>query len=152
MNIIIRRAVPEEANILSQIAFAAKAYWGYPERWLEIWKPQLTFDAGFFVRNESWVAEVEEKPVAFHTLIEKGGNAWIENLWVLPMWMGKGVGKQMFLHAVARSREAGYVSLQLEADPNAVGFYEKMGMRKIGERRSDVEGELRVLPVMEMRL
>jgi hypothetical protein len=42
--------------------------------------------------------------------------------------------------------------LQLEADPNAIGFYEKMGMWKIGERQSEVDGQLRILPIMEMAL
>jgi hypothetical protein len=42
--------------------------------------------------------------------------------------------------------------LQLEADPNAVGFYERMGMYKIGERHSEVDGQPRILPIMEMRL
>ena len=41
---------------------------------------------------------------------------------------------------------------QLEADPNALGFYEKMGMRKIGERQSEVDGQPRSLPVMEISL
>ena len=84
MNLSIRRALTEDAAILSQIAFAAKAHWGYPERWLAIWKPELTFSPDYFEKNESWVAEVEETPIAFSTLQEKEGNAWLENLWVSP--------------------------------------------------------------------
>jgi ribosomal protein S18 acetylase RimI-like enzyme len=148
----IRHPIAQEASALSQIAFAAKAYWGYPERWLEIWKPQLTVSPEYFEKNESWVAEADGNLIAFYTLQEKVGNAWIENLWVSPEFIGKGVGKKLFLHAAALSRERGYKILQLEADPNAVGFYEKMGMHKIGERHSEVEGQLRILPIMEMKL
>ena len=32
------------------------------------------------------------------------------------------------------------------------GFYEKMGMIKIGERHSEVEGQIRILPIMKIRL
>ena len=152
MNLQIRRALPEEADVLSQIAFSAKAHWGYPRRWMEIWKPQLTFSPEYFGENEGWVAETNGIPIAFYTLQEKAGNAWIENLWVSPEFIGKGAGKELFLHATELSRQRGYKTLKLEADPNAVGFYEKMGMVQVGERHSDVEDEPRILPIMEMKL
>jgi ribosomal protein S18 acetylase RimI-like enzyme len=152
MNLQIRHAVSQEATTLSQIAFAAKAHWGYPERWLEIWKPQLTCSPEYVEKNESWVAEAKGVPIAFYTLQEKDGNAWIENLWVLPEFIGKGAGKKLFQHAKKLSRQRNYKTLQLEADPNAAGFYEKMGMYKIGARHSQVEGQPRILPIMEMKL
>lgn len=152
MNVTIRPAVSAEANILSHIAFSAKTHWGYPERWMEIWKPQLTFSPEYFKLNESWLGENNGVPIAFTTLKEKDANAWIENLWVLPEYMGRGIGRLLFLHALSRSCLKGYHVLQLEADPNAVGFYEKMGMYKIGERQSEIEGQPRFLPIMEMRL
>jgi ribosomal protein S18 acetylase RimI-like enzyme len=152
MNLQIHPAKPDQAEALSQIALAAKRHWGYPERWIEIWKSQLTFRPEYFEENESWVAETDHAPVAFYTLLEKDGSAWIENLWVSPEFIGKGVGKKLFLHALEVSRQRGYKILQLEADPNAAGFYEKMGMKKVGERLSEVEDQPRALPVMEIRL
>lgn len=150
--ILIRLVNPEEADELTKIALASKRHWGYPERWIEIWTPQLTFYPGYFQANESWAAEVEGRPVAFYTLLDQHGIAWIENLWVVPELIGKGIGKALFLHAVKRSRERRFRILQLEADPNAAGFYEKMGMRKVGERLSEVDGQPRVLPIMEIGL
>lgn len=150
--ISIRRAIPEEADALTQIALSAKAHWGYPKRWMEIWMPQLTFRPEYFEQNESWVAVEGTRLIAFYTLQEKDGIAWLENLWVVPQSMGKGAGKQLFLHAVELARGHGSKSLQLEADPNALGFYEKMGMYQIGERRSEVDGQPRSLPIMEMSL
>jgi len=58
----------------------------------------------------------------------------------------------LFIHAVELVRQRGYKILQLEADPNAIGFYEKMGMLKIGERRSEVDGKPRILPIMELTI
>jgi len=150
--ISIRRVIPDEAEALSQIALSAKRHWNYPERWMEIWTPQLTFDAKYFEENENWVAVNDGEPIAFYTLREKNGIAWVESLWVLPEYIGKGVGKELFLHAMRLARQREYQILHLEADPNAVGFYEKMGMRKIGERQSEIDGQPRILPVMEMNL
>lgn len=150
--ISIRRVLPEEANVMSKIAWSAKAHWGYPERWMEIWTPMLTYSPEYFDENECWAAVLDNSPIGFYTLQEKNGNAWIEDLWVLPEYIGQGIGSQLFLDAVALASHFGYKTLQLEADPNAIGFYEKMGMSKIGERDSEVDGQPRVLPIMEMDL
>lgn len=152
MRIEIRRALPEDAPVLSQIALSAKSHWNYPESWIEIWTPQLTFDPEYFAENESWLAITDDTPAGFYTIQAKDGKSWIENLWILPRYMGMGIGRELLLHAFSRSRQMGHLILQLEADPNAVGFYEKMGMQKIGERVSEIEGELRILPLMEMTL
>ncbi|HEX6271336.1 MAG TPA: GNAT family N-acetyltransferase [Anaerolineales bacterium] len=150
--ISLRRVIPSEATVLTEIAFSAKAHWGYPAHWMQIWKPQLSFSPEYFEENESWVAIDGARPVAFYTLQEKNGNAWLENLWVLPEYIGQGIGRQLFWHATGLARQRGYKVLQLEADPNAAGFYEKMGMYKIGERRSEVEDQPRILPIMEIEL
>jgi GNAT superfamily N-acetyltransferase len=148
----IRPALPADADALTRIAISAKRHWNYPERWMEIWTPQLTFTPEYFQANESWVAEVDNSPVAFYTIQEKDGSAWLENMWVLPEYIGKGIGKELFLHAVSRSRLMGHLVIKLEADPNALGFYEKMGMRKIGETSYPFEDQKRILPLMEMTL
>jgi len=152
VNISIRPAMPEDAGELTQIALSAKAHWGYPERWMEIWTPQLTFTSEYFENNESWVAVDGDQQIGFYTLQDSDGFAWLENLWVLPAYMGKGIGKQLFLHAVELGRQRGYKTLQLEADPNALDFYERMGMLKIGEHQYELDGQPRILPILEMIL
>jgi len=149
---IIRRAIPEEADVLSEIAISAKQNWGYPEHWMQIWIPQLTFTPEYFEMNPSWVAEQDKTPIAFYTLLDRDAKAWLENMWILPEFIGRGVGKQIFEHALSQARERGWKSLQLEADPNAAGFYEKMGMRKIGETSYELDGQPRILPIMEIHL
>jgi len=149
---IVRRVVPEDSAVLTQIALAAKRHWGYPERWIEIWTPQLTFSPDYFQSNEGWLAEIDGRPVAFYTLLEANETASIENLWVLPDFIGQGVGRTLFHHALDLLRQRGYTTVRLEADPNAMGFYEKMGMRQVGEHLSTVEGQPRILPIMEIDL
>ena len=152
MNIEIRRALPEEAGKLTEIAIAAKAHWGYPERWMEIWTPELTCNGEYVEKNESWTASVDNQLIGFYTLLDKDGNAWLDDLWVLPAQMGRGVGRALFKHAIDLSKKRGHHILRLESDPNAVGFYQRMGMRQIGERHSEVEGQPRILPIMELKL
>lgn len=150
--ISIRRVKPEEADTLTRIAIAAKGHWNYPKHWMQLWIPQLTFAPAYFEEHESWAAELEGEVIAFYTLEERKGNAWLENIWVLPKHIGHGVGKELFMHSLSRAREMGYKTLQLEAEPNAVGFYEKMGMRRISQRQYELDGQLRILPIMEIDL
>lgn len=151
--ITIRRARPEDADTLSQIAITAKRHWNYPEHWMQLWIPQLTFAPAYFEKHESWTAELEGgEIVAFYTLQEKDGTAWLENIWVLPKYIGQGIGKELFAHVLSRSRELRNIVLRLEAEPNAVGFYERMGMRKVGEHQYELDGQPRILPLMEMDL
>jgi ribosomal protein S18 acetylase RimI-like enzyme len=145
-------AKPEYADSLTAIAIAAKSYWKYPARWIELWTPQLTFSPDYFLENESWMLEKDGVPIAFYTLLDKDGIEWIENLWILPDYIGKGLGRQLFEHAMNLARTRGYTLLQLEAEPNAIGFYEKMGMRRIGEHQYELEGQPRILPLMEISL
>jgi GNAT superfamily N-acetyltransferase len=152
MDTRIRLAGSGDAKILSDIAYSAKAHWGYPQQWMEVWKPQFNFPPSYFEEYESWTLELDGRLIAFYTLQEKNGNAWIENMWVLPEFIGNGIGRKLFIHAVSRSREIAYSKLQLEADPNAVGFYETMGMYKIGESSYQMNGKPRFLPVMEIML
>jgi len=150
--ISIRRVNSSEGAALTQIALSAKRYWGYPEHWIDLWKPQLTFDAEYFQANESWAADIDGKPVAFYTLLDKKGIAWLDNLFVMPEYIGKGIGRMLFQHGVELARLRGFQIFQLEADPNAAGFYKRMGMYEIGERKYELDGQPRILPLMEMRI
>jgi GNAT superfamily N-acetyltransferase len=74
------------------------------------------------------------------------------HLWVLPEYIGKGIGKQLYNHALERCEFLNIHTLKIYADPNAQTFYEKMGATKISEHHSDLFGEDRVLPIMEIKL
>ena len=152
MTLQIEQAYAEHAGTLTEIAISAKRHWNYPERWIELWTPALTISSEYISRNETWVAVVETQPVGFYSLYKDGEYLWLDNLWVLPSFMGQGVGKQLFTHALERSRAFGSSILKIEADPNAQSFYERMGARKVGEHHGEVDGQPRILPIMEINL
>jgi GNAT superfamily N-acetyltransferase len=146
------RAQPEHAETLTKIAIASKRYWNYPERWIEIWTPQLTISPAYIAHHETWVVFINEEPVAFYSLKQDGESPWLDNLWVLPTFMGQGIGEFLFRHALIRARKLGVTVLRIQSDPNAQGFYETMGALKVGEHLGEVDGQPRILPVMEIKL
>jgi maltose O-acetyltransferase len=52
MEIIIRKARPEECVTLTDISFAAKHFWNYPEKYFETWKEELTITKEYIRRNK----------------------------------------------------------------------------------------------------
>lgn len=149
---MIVRAQPEHADSLTQIAIAAKRHWNYPEAWIQFWLPQLTISADYIASNEVWMMIDKEKPLAFYALSQDEEGDVLGHLWVLPEYIGKGIGKQLFNHALERCKLLNIHALRIYADPNAQTFYEKMGAKKISEHHSDLFGKDRVLPIMEIRL
>jgi GNAT superfamily N-acetyltransferase len=152
MDVRIRRANPDEAQTLTAIAHAAKRHWRYPESWIEQWKPDLTITPDFIGNNEMFVAVLGDEIVGCCALVVTGSLAEIEHLWVRPEYMGDGVGRKLFGHAKTRAEQQGARAIELSADPNAEGFYERMGAKRIGEVPADVDRHSRVLPRMRIEL
>ncbi len=144
----ILKARPGDAEALTRISFAAKRYWGYPERWIERWKEALTITPDFVRRNEVYAAIVEGQMVGFYALGGEGRKMELEHLWVLPERMGAGVGRALFDHAVRAAASLGADVVGIEADPNAEGFYRRMGARRVGEVSYPIDGQERILPLM----
>ena len=146
----IRPATAADATQLTQIAQEAKRYWGYPEHWLEHWREDLTITADFVNQNDVFVAENEGTVVGFYGLITKGSTAELDHLWVSPAHIGRGVGKELFLHAMQLAATRNLANVHIIADPNAEAFYRKMGATRVGESVSELDGKPRVLPRLEI--
>ena len=144
----IIRAKPSEAATLSAIAWNAKAFWGYPSHWMEQWREQLTIAPNFIAENETFAAIIDRQAVAFHALLQTAGALRLEHLWVLPDWIGQGIGRTLFRHAAKRAAARGAVSLTIEADPHAETFYRRMGATRIGTTTSEIDGCRRELPLL----
>ena len=71
-------------------------------------------------------------------------------MWVTPACIGTGIGKELFLDAMERAAALDVSAVELSADPNAAGFYRRMGAMQIGETDSNIEGQERKLPRMKI--
>ena len=148
MGIDIRRATRDQSNVLTTIAHAAKRHWGYPERWIDAWKDVLTITADYISTNEVYVAMEGEEAVGFYAVVRGGedGRVVLDHMWVLPGHIGAGVGREMFNHSAETALSLSATDLEIESDPNAEGFYLRMGARRAGEVVSELEGKPRSLP------
>jgi GNAT superfamily N-acetyltransferase len=146
----IRPARPDEGERLRSIAAAAKAHWGYDEDWVRGWAAQGDFSPAAIAAKPVLVAELVGRAVGFATLIPEGEVCILDDLWIAPDWIGRGIGSQLFRASVDRARQLGATRLEWEAEPNAVGFYERMGGRYLRESAPTELG--RTIPVMGLEL
>lgn len=144
----IVRAKPDDAQVLTNIVFAAKRHWNYPESWIDIWRDTLTLQPDFLANHETYCAILDDSVIGFYALDHQSGKLDLRHLWVLPDVMGKGVGRSLFVHALNRIQALGFRRLEIESDPNAEGFYERMGARRVGARITKVGGQRRELPIL----
>ncbi len=142
----IRRAKGTEGERLREIAYAAKAHWGYDPQKVRAWANAGDYSGSLFRAKEVYIAEAEGQIVAWASLVPQRDLCWLDDLWVEPDWIGAGIGRQLFYYAIQRARELGATWMKWEAEPNAIGFYEKMGGRVLGNSPPSAWG--RVLQVM----
>lgn len=139
MDITIRDALPHQAPDLSSIALKAKGSWGYSSEQLDLWRTEfLTVSPEYIEVNRVWVAAVDkQQPVGFTAIEQRGEEAILDHLWVLPDYMGRGIGKRLFLHVAATIPRFVFTS-----DPHADAFYHKLGAQKIGDYYSVLQKKM----------
>jgi GNAT superfamily N-acetyltransferase len=148
--LVIRTVRPDEGERLREIAIASKSHWGYEKSQVRDWAAQGDFSAGVLAAKEILVAEADGRTVGFATLISEGDLCVLDDLWLEPDWLGRGLGSKLFEACTDRARQLGAKRLEWEAEPNAVGFYEKMGARYLRDSEPTQFG--RVIPVMGVDL
>ena len=146
----IARSQASDADVLTAIAIAAKKHWGYSDEQIEKWREEMTVSEEDIKEDIVFHLEKEGKIVGFYSLSKEDESFEIEHLWILPEYIGQGLGKILFEHARETAVQNGARHIRAESDPNAEGFYLKMGMKRTGEKESSIPG--RMLPVLEITL
>ena len=154
MNVRLRKPKPDEAAALSDIGWRSKAHWGYDDAFMRACRDELTVSAESLTDSAGYwqLAEVDGRIAGYIGVVpESADTAEIEALFVEPGFIGSGIGRHLLLAATDAARARGYTHLVIQSDPDAAGFYEKMGAKRIGDRPSDsVPG--RGLPLYELDL
>lgn len=151
----IRSAEPEESELLSDIAWCSKEYWGYPVEMMDLFRDFLTIKDNFIENNPTYLAENEETGdmLGFYSIERHDEQKWwIRHLWVVPEYIGTGLGGELFLHACEMAETVGADELNIITDPNAEAFYLHMGAEKVGEKLQIAGNVERKLPILLIRL
>jgi GNAT superfamily N-acetyltransferase len=147
----IEYANVEDNEILTEITKKSKAYWGYSEEQLLKWKDNLTISKGYIETNSVFKLVNDDAIVGYYSFIIKEEKiAILDNLFVLPEYIGKGFGKYLMYDFLDRMKNGKFEKITLDAEPNAEDFYLKFGFKKIGAFETSIKN--RFMPIMEMKL
>ncbi len=148
----IRRARPDQAARLSDIAFRSKAFWGYSAEFMESCCEELTLSEDDVRKNPTFVAISNHEPVGFYALARlSASDVELGFLFVEPEAIGQGFGRELIEHAKRQALNRGYKTMVIPGDPNAERFYRMAGARLVGQTPSgSIPG--RMLPLLHIDL
>jgi GNAT superfamily N-acetyltransferase len=149
----VRAAQPAEVHSLSDLCRRSKAHWGYDADFMRLSEDSLAIATDAIAEERVLVVEKsgEIAGVADIAALPAQGRFDLVHFFVEPRFVRTGAGAILFEAITRLARARGASRLEILSDPNAVGFYERLGARRIGEAPSDaIPG--RQLPLLEFSL
>lgn len=132
---------------MTQLVVRSKAHWGYPAGFLAYFTPEMVVGPRTLAREDCWVAA--QGALLLGYVARRRGR--LNDLFVAPEAMGKGLGGSLLRLARLGGLAAGHRCLVFDADPFAVPFYRRHGARRIGWQPSPWPGDPgRRLPRMRL--
>jgi len=132
----LRTPRADECAALTELCLISKAYWGYDAAFMEACRAELTVRPDDLVVDRYQVAERDGAVVGVAALSANGERGCVELMFVDPEAMGDGIGRALMEWLIAEARALGLSVIDIDADPGAASFYERMGARRVGETPS----------------
>jgi len=89
--------------------------------------------------NLLMVAYEDDQMLGCCMLVEEGyQTVRLRQMAVMNDLQGKGIGRALMQFAENLARDRGYKKITMHARKNAVGFYEKMGYRRVGKEFEEI--------------
>jgi len=148
-----RPARPDETEAITELVLRSKRHWGYSDEFFEVMTPVMTFTREDLQRPAERV-EVLTDGVRLLGVIRlqcRTELAYLEDLWLDPSAMGRGLGRRLFERAAEIARGWGKGVLEFESDPFAEPFYLHLGAKRVGMSPSSALPG-RALPLMRFAL
>ena len=148
-DVTITAADPRDDAALHALALRFKAYWGYDASFMAKAAPLLALKHEWYVGHQVFAAFSSGALAGVSVVLPPttSGAAELAHLFVDPPFMGRGLGRALVDHAVARARADRAQVLTVLSDPFARAFYERCGARFLRLDTSEgVDG--RALPLL----
>ncbi len=148
----IEKAHTDDHKILTEITKKSKAFWGYSEQQMAQWNEALTITKEYIESNFIYKLVQENKVIGYYSYLNTEISIIkLDNLFVLSDYIGKGFGNHLMQDFLNRIKEHQDIKkILLDADPDAVKFYQKYGFTIIGYLETSIKN--RFLPIMELKL
>lgn len=128
----------------------SKSHWHYDRQQLKIWQNELTISPTFLLNTKVFKLVDNAKIVGFFAFSFHGEAVKLESLFILPEYIGKGVGKLLMNAFLEKVQRLPIQIIFLDADPNSEGFYEKFDFYTVSLKSTSIKN--RFMPIMIKRL
>ena len=91
------------------------------------------------VEHRLRLAEIDGVTVGFATTVPTGSDVELEDLFVHPAWMRRGVATCLISDIIEHERAAGASRVAVTANSHAMAFYERVGFRGSAQVETDFE-------------
>ena len=129
----VRAASIQDRDYLIALTVRSKAPWGYDAAFMENVREELKVPAVHIEAGYVHVLEDAGTIIGFFSLIEAKGEWELDFAFLDPPYIGKGYGRALWAAILQQAKSRGIPSFTIVADPNAEGFYLRMGAERIGE-------------------
>ena len=157
----IRQAQDIDSDLLTEISFAAKRHWNYPDNYYDLWKEELTITKNYINQNIVFKALYQDSVIGFYSIIENEADFfagetfvkkgfWLEHIFIKPKYHKQGIGLLLINHAKHVSKDFGISDLLIFVDPYAKGFYDKVGAEYLYDSKSSIPD--RMIPVYGLKI
>jgi GNAT superfamily N-acetyltransferase len=148
--VTIRQAGPADLAELTALCLRSKAHWGYDSSFMAAVVDELTLRPAHLGPGLAcW--DAGHGPVGVVRVSVSGDEADLEDLFVDPTAIGKGLGRRLFDWAADHARAQGALRMGIDSDPFAEPFYLAQGAIRVGEAPSgSIPG--RMLPRLQFTL
>jgi len=137
----IREANTSDTEAITELAIRSKGHWGYSKEQMATFRSELTLTPSMLESRTVFVGENDAGLVGYYSLIVNNEEKLeLEHLFVEPSSLRRGIGTRLYEHAKLVSGEKGYDSMVIQCDPNALGFYLKLGAAIVKEVPSSIPG------------
>jgi len=124
---MIRLGVPADLPAASDVYRRASLFNAGDRNDLLAHPEYLILGPDGLARGRTYVAEEDGLLVGFATWIEVGGTVELEDLFVDPDWMRRGIATALVNRIAKVLRARGVEFLEVTANPHALGFYRALG-------------------------
>lgn len=118
---------------------------------MNLWKGDLEITAEYILENNVVKVFDKEDLIGFYAIkLDENSNPELDHLWLKPENIKRNYGRQIFQHIMEDVATKGHSKMTLVAEPNAVGFYQKMNGEVVGKFQSKIKD--RILDIYEFRV
>jgi ribosomal-protein-alanine N-acetyltransferase len=140
------KALQKDHRELTTLMRQSKSYWGYDQKQLKKWQADLTISSEFISNNHVFKLVRENKILGFFAFSIQNNDVKLESLFILPDFIGKGIGKLLMTKFLEKVEELPIKRIFLDADPNTERFYQKFYFHTVSLKSTLITK--RFMPVM----